>query len=968
MKKSLLSICGLMLLAVGGGYFLFAADGVAREATTITVASGAVSGVLEGETAVYRGIPYAAPPVGELRWRAPRAAEPWSGVLDASEFGAVCPQPPRPARPIALPQDEDCLTLNIWAPAQRGAALPVMVWIHGGAFQLGSGAQPFYDGAALSESGVVVVTFNYRLGKLGFFAHPALSQEHDLHYPEELEGNYGLMDQLAALRWVQDNIGQFGGDPDNVTIFGESAGAVSVNYLLTSELAQGLFHKAISQSGGGFQRALPLRGRDVQRRPSLEEAGAAWGETVALPAGADAAALRALPVDTVVPQERIKSLGVGPVIDGRLVAGDIGRRFKEGKVLNVPYLVGANDYEASLMKATGMSDDRIFDFFGADKDRAVELYRREGIAARDQLLHALYGDATFVAPARYLADHASAAGQPTWHYHFSYVPLKLREKVPGAAHGSEIPFVFGTLSQMKAARLWLKSADEQVSSTMLSYWRNFARNGDPNGSGLPLWAPFKADDRNTMAFAADGPRTQKNLYQRRLDFHAERYDKALLTPAEARARALAEEAYVFFYPMLQNYKTLYTRSVIQKRPINTFTHRRKLLDPSFKMIVGPNNDTLYSAAWFDLRSEPVVISVPPVPQSRYYSIQFIDLNVYNFGYIGQRVTGPDAGTYVLAGPGQEVPKIPGIKGVLRSESSLVFAIVRILADGAGDQAAVTTIQDQLTVRPLSEVLATDPPPAPAPLSLPPYDAQAIQTPAFIGIVNTLLPLIDYPADEKDRIAAFGSIGIGSSPEIAFEALPENIQRAVQEGVDDAFAAITEASRMIGTEVDGWSTTFKGFGPRSVVEGQDLTRAAAAKLALYGNDKEENSSYTRQKDDAGNFLDGSKATYTLTFNREDLPPAEAFWSLTLYELPGVHFYDNAIDRYSIGDRTEGLSWNDDGSLTLYLQHERPEAARVSNWLPAPAGEFAIALRMYRPRPAVYTGQWQPPALVKHALRD
>ena len=519
-----------MLVAAGGTYFFVSLKSVASEAITVEIADGVVRGALEGQTAVYRGIPYALPPVGKFRWRAPRAPESWGGVLEALDFGPVCPQPVRSSRPIDLPQDEDCLTLNVWAPANHNIPLPVMVWIHGGAFRLGSGSLPFYDGSALAKSGVVVVTFNYRLGKLGFFSHPALSQEHDLNYPEELEGNYGLLDQIAALRWVHKNISKFGGDPNNVTIFGESAGAVSVNYLMTSNLVEGLFNKAISQSGGGFQHARSLRKRDAHGRPSLEEEGSTWAGSIELPEGSGVDELKALPVETIVPQASIKNLGLGPVIDGRLILGDIGQRFERGEALNVPYIVGANNYEASLMKATGMSGDRIYEFFGSDKDRAIELYKSEGIENKEPLLNALYGDATFVAPSKYLADKSSSKNQLTWHYYFSYVPVKLRGKMPGAAHGSKIPFVFGSLSQLKAARLWLQRDDKEMSTVLLSYWSNFAKSGNPNGAGLPTWAPYNAIDRSTILIADEGIRVEKKLFERRLDFHIDRFDNALSPP------------------------------------------------------------------------------------------------------------------------------------------------------------------------------------------------------------------------------------------------------------------------------------------------------------------------------------------------------------------------------------------------------------------------------------------------------
>ncbi|MGH6965717.1 MAG: carboxylesterase/lipase family protein, partial [Phenylobacterium sp.] len=314
----------------------------AQDRPVVFTASGPVRGVIENGAGVFKGIPFAASTAGARRWTPPVAPTPWTEPRDASDYGPICPQPARPDGQLAAgggrPQSEDCLSLNIWSP--KGAkAVPVMVWIHGGAHRVGSGAGAVYDGGAFARDGVVLVTLNYRLGGLGYFAHPALTKAAG---PNEPLGNYGAMDQMAALAWVKKNIAAFGGDPRNVTVFGESAGGASILALLATPKAKGLFDKAIVESGGGWQAGGSLA---EEERKGLARA------TAAGVAGPDASLeqLRAIPPDKLT--DMSGGIGsVGPFIDGRLITQSPRRAFLSGTAIDVPLIIGSNSYEASLMR------------------------------------------------------------------------------------------------------------------------------------------------------------------------------------------------------------------------------------------------------------------------------------------------------------------------------------------------------------------------------------------------------------------------------------------------------------------------------------------------------------------------------------------------------------------------------------------------------------------------------------------
>lgn len=431
-----------------------------------------------------------------------------------------------------------------------------------------------------------------------------------------------------------------------------------------------------------------------------------------------------------------------------------------------------------------------------------------------------------------------------------------------------------------------------------------------------------------------------------------------------QAEQLAEAAYVFAYPMMQNYKSLYFRTVVGKKPLNNLSHRRKLLGPKFTAIVGPNNDTLYSAGWLDLANEPFVISVPNVDNNRYYSIQLIDMFTHNFAYIGQRTTGDKVGSYLIVGPEQKIDSVPdGIDGVYQSESNFVFVIGRMLAKGGKDEALAANLLQQYQLQSLDQFKGKSVEFKKSQVAFPPYDVDQVKNHHFIDLFNFLLQFVAIHPSERIMLDSFENIGVIAGKPSSFEGFPVEIQQAIKKGVSTAFNKIAAESKLIGSQVAGWNTTYLGFGSRDVMQGKYLLRAAAAMIALYGNDREENSSFSRQVDQDRQPLNGAlndnSTAYTLRFEKGHFPQSNAFWSLTMYRLPEVLLYENDIQRYSISDRNQALQYGADGSLTFYIQHQAPQADKLNNWLPAPAGPFALALRTYLPKPSVYNGKWQPP---------
>ncbi len=457
----------------------------AQAADQVTIDAGALQGVTAEGIASFKGIPYAKPPVGVWRWRPPQRPDAWSGVRAADQYGAICMQKVVKDNGVGLkPTSEDCLTLNVFTPnAEAGAMLPVMVWIHGGGLINGSGTAELYDGSKLAEQGVVVVTINYRLGRFGFFAHPALTAE----TPKTYLANYGLMDQIAALQWVQRNIAAFGGDPKNVTIFGESAGGISVNRLMMIPEAQGLFHKAIVESGAGREHGMTLS--------EAEADGAAFASKLGV-SGTDPAALRAIPADAIVAAGDLNLFkGEAPILDGRLLTENAIDAFGRGRTSKIPYLIGSNSLELPAAFAGGFKD--ALKITPESKAAAIKAYGSQ--AAYDAHITT---DAVFGEPARALARDHAISGHPTWLYRFSVVSAGAPKMLQGGAvHASDRQYVFRNLN----ASPWPTDArDEALAKTISAYWVAFAKTGDPNGEGRPHWPAYNSKDM-LLNFTNDGP-------------------------------------------------------------------------------------------------------------------------------------------------------------------------------------------------------------------------------------------------------------------------------------------------------------------------------------------------------------------------------------------------------------------------------------------------------------------------------
>ncbi len=431
------------------------------------------------------------------------------------------------------------------------------------------------------------------------------------------------------------------------------------------------------------------------------------------------------------------------------------------------------------------------------------------------------------------------------------------------------------------------------------------------------------------------------------------------------ARNIAEEAYIFAYPMLENYKTMYGQAVDENSgaylaPFNKFFHFQHLLGPEFTQIVAPNNDTLYSMSWLDLGTEPLILSLPDFGD-RYFVVQMVDMYTHNIEYIGARTTGFQGGTFLIAGPGWDGEVPDGLDGVRRSESRFVFLLERTAVSGPDDVPAVLDLQAQFNLTPLSEYLGRPAPlPAPTP-DFPPYDAEKAESIEFIGYFNFLMQYAEIHPSEKELFERFAKIGIGPGLPFDAEALDPEIRQAIAEGVASGMEKIKEASLKVGREVNNWTLIGEGFGYRSMMQGKYLLRAAAGLRGLYGNNPDEAYNFMGTKDADGDPLDAAKHNYFLHF--ETPPPVRAFWSISMYKLPETLFVENPIKRYTIGDRTPGLRYNEDGSLDVYIQHESPGPDKESNWLPAPDGPFMLGLRIYWPKPEILEGKWKPPFVRK-----
>jgi len=529
-----MALCGWGVSTIGGGAMrgdVPAAETASPDRSVPVAATdaGLVRGTrlgADGTVRRFAGIPYAAPPTGDRRWQPPAPVEPWGDVRDATAFGAACSQPadlPLAVRlgPVATTYSEDCLTLNVWTPADAPSArLPVMVWIHGGAFLVGASSQSVYDGESLARRGVVVVSVNYRLGPFGFLAHPALSRQS----PTSSSGNYGLLDQMAALRWVQRNVAVFGGDPARVTVFGESAGAVSVNLLLVSPAARGLFHRAILQSGTTLGRVQHLR-EGWYFQPPAEEVG----RRVAAAAKADEAnpipTLRALAPEALLaaaqPQMPFSAAGnpFYPVVDGAVVPDEPALLMERGEFARVPVIVGANADEGSLFaQAVGGASLVSYRLVvaAAYPRHAAQVLARFPASTDEEARNAAADSLTavaFTAPARRLAREVVRAGAKAYVYDFTRVRPGSAGQRWGAFHGSELPFVFGTLVPRTVAgfgELLVDDRDRELGDQMAAAWGRFAATGDPNAPGVPAWAAYDAERRTVMEFGQTATRARRD--------------------------------------------------------------------------------------------------------------------------------------------------------------------------------------------------------------------------------------------------------------------------------------------------------------------------------------------------------------------------------------------------------------------------------------------------------------------------
>jgi para-nitrobenzyl esterase len=513
---------GAGVLAIIAGAHIASAQQLSQEQrrTANGVLEGVVSG--DGKVRTFKGIPFAAPPVGPLRWKPPQPAAAWTGVRKAAEYGPRCMQ--KPIFGDMIFQDtgpsEDCLYLNLWMPAAHTEArLPVMVWIYGGGFAAGGSSEPRQDGGNLSRKGVLVVSMNYRLGVFGFFSHAELAKESG----HDASGNYGLLDQVAALQWVRKNIATFGGDPDNVTIFGESAGSFSVSALMASPLAQGLFRCAIGESGAFFGGTLALKPHAQTEEADTKFAEASLGSS-------SIQELRAKPAEEVLQAASKQGMvRFQPNIDGYFLPESVSAIYASGKQSHIPLLAGWNRDEGSYRSIFGKDSPTARNFaarasalFGGNAEQVLKLYPGVSDAEAKRSAQDLAGD-QFIGYStwKWIEMQQKTGKSPIFRYAFDRtLPLPAEtapnsDAEPTAPHASEIEFVFGMLSSRKLP--W-RPEDRKVSDLMGSYWSNVARTGDPNGPGLPPWPAYRGQDGYQVMHLSADPHPARDDHRRRYEF------------------------------------------------------------------------------------------------------------------------------------------------------------------------------------------------------------------------------------------------------------------------------------------------------------------------------------------------------------------------------------------------------------------------------------------------------------------
>jgi len=483
----------MVLLAVA---FLAAACGTPPLTTTVEVTGGTIEGVEQEGILTYKGIPFAAPPVGDLRWKAPAPVEPWTGVKKADAFGLACMQAANSMGNTA-PVSEDCLYLNVWTPAKTSdEKLPVIFWIHGGGFTGGSTSTPMYDGMGFAKKGVVFVSAAYRLGPFGFLAHPELSRESG-----KGSGAYGMMDMISGLDWVQENIGQFGGDSSNVTIFGHSAGGAAVSLLAASPVAQGLFHRVICMSGGSFaplQTSVDGPGRFA----NLEVAESVGADFIKSFGAADIAAARALSAEEIQkgPESGMRGMRSRPGADGYIVPNDLYLLYEEGRFNDTPVLLGHTSNEMGSFGGPGNVTPEAFEKqiksqYGPHADAILRAYPHSTDDEAAKASSGVRNDSGFALNTWTWSRLQTRNGTgKAFQYCFDYHP---NDPDGGSGHGSDVPHAFQTLGGPRGEP---SPEDLELSDMISSYWVNFAKTGDPNGPGLPEWPAFSEEDQKVMVF------------------------------------------------------------------------------------------------------------------------------------------------------------------------------------------------------------------------------------------------------------------------------------------------------------------------------------------------------------------------------------------------------------------------------------------------------------------------------------